>query len=412
MTTRSSRPAELCVSTGGCTSKGRRLAIVLAALCVSGTTTAFGQSRCPAEPLASGLQLPVGITQTDVGNLIVAESGTAVPNTGRLSLVGLDGSRRTLLDGLPSGINDVNEPSGPAGLWMRGRTLYVAVGVGDVGRAGPTPGTTVPNPNPLSSPLFSSILAIHISAHAERETTGFTLSAADHQTLAAGQPVRLSYGGGETMTIERVADFPDYTPNPLPFFQGNVRLSNPFDLVVVADRLYATDGGQNLVWEVELRSGETSVLASFAPIPNPVAPFGPPVLDAVPTGIAHTGDSLLVTLFRGFPFPPGTSVVEQIDPRTGDHAPFISGLKTAIDVIPVSGSAAAAYLVLQHVSGAPGPPPLSGPGVLFRFAAAGAPTVLADCLPRATSMVLDERSANVYVTELSTGRVVSMSLTQ
>jgi hypothetical protein len=270
----------------------------------------------------------------------------------------------------------------------------------------------VPNPNPPSSPIFSSILAIHFSAHVEQTTSGFTLSLADHQTLASGAPVRISYGRGETVTIERVADFQDFVANPLPFFADNVRLSNPFDLVAVADRLYVTDGGRNLAWEVDIETGEHSALASFPAIPNPVAPFGPPFIDAVPTGIAYSDNRLLVTLFRGFPFPPGTSVVEQVDPLTGDHSPLIAGLKAAIGVLPIHERGNTSYLVLQHVSGAPGPPALSGPGVLFRFDAPGqAPQTIANCLNRATSMILDERTGTLYVTELA-GRIVAIPFGQ
>jgi hypothetical protein len=369
---------------------------------------ANAQPVCPVIPLTSGLQVPLGITQSNLGNLIVGETGTTVPNSGRISVVDLDGNRRTLLDGLPSGINDVGEPSGPAGVFMRGRTLYVAIGVGDVGRAGPLPGTTVPNPNPLSSPIFSSILAIHFSAHVERNTSGFALSLADHQTLAGGEPVRISYGRGETVTIELVADFRDFVANPLPFFANNIQLSNPFDLVAVADRLYVTDGGRNLVWEADIATGEHSVLASFPNIPNPVAPFGPPFIEAVPTGIAYANNRLFVTLLRGFPFPPGTSVVEHIDPLTGDHSPLVAGLKTAIGVLPIHERGTASYLVLQHVSGAPGPPALSGPGILFLFDSAGqAPQTIADCLNRATSMTLDARTDTLYITELA-GRIVAI----
>ena len=55
----------------------------------------------------------------------------------------------------------------------------------------------------------------------------------------------------------------------------------------------------------------------------------------MPTGIAVSGDHLLVTLFRGVPFPPATSTVEQIDPLTGTDTPFIVGLKSAIDIHPI-----------------------------------------------------------------------------
>jgi hypothetical protein len=372
-------------------------------------TVASAQPVCPAPQVVAGLRMPLGIAQSNVGNLLVAESGTSAPNTGRISIVELDGSRRTLIDGLPSGLNDVNDPSGPAGIAVRGRTVYVAIGVGDVGRPGPAPGTTVLNPNPVSSPLFSSILAIHFSAAIEKRTSGFTMSMTDQQALANGQTVTISSEDGGTLTIARVADFQNAVPNPLPFFPGNFQLSNPFDLVIVADRLYVTDGGRNLIWKVALSSGDHSPLATFPPVPNPVAPFGAPVIDAVPTGIAYSGDRLLVTLFRGFPFPPNTSVVEQVDPLTGAHAPIITGLKTAIDVVPVRERGETSYLVLQHVSGAPGPPALSGPGILFHVGTSA--QTVANCFTRATSMALDEKTETVYILELG-GRIVSVPFRQ
>ena len=131
---------------------------------------ARAQVTCPLPELTSGLQLPLGITVSNLGDLLVSETGTAVANSGRISIVDVSGHRRTLLDGLSSGINDVGEPSGPHGLFLRGRTLYVAIGVGDVGvaQAGPPPGRLLPNPSP-SSPIFSSVLAIHFSADVENE---------------------------------------------------------------------------------------------------------------------------------------------------------------------------------------------------------------------------------------------------
>ena len=128
------------------------------------------QANAQCTELTSGLLGPLSIVGSNQGNLIVSESGTATPNTGRISIVEPSGNRRTLISGLPSGINDVNEPGGPSGLFMQGRTVYVAISVGDVGRTlvlpPPLPPVTIPNPNPISSPLFSSILAIHFSATA------------------------------------------------------------------------------------------------------------------------------------------------------------------------------------------------------------------------------------------------------
>ena len=294
----------------------------------------------------------------------------------------------------------------------------MAIGIGDGIQAGPFPGTAVGNPKP-TSPIFSSILAIHFSAQVERTTTGFTLTPAHQKALARGERVTLSHGGGNRIVIELVANFPNFTPNPLPFFPDNVRGSNPFDLVAVGDQLYVTDGGQNLVRQVDIQTGASSALATFPSIPNPLfnpqsPASGGPFVDAVPTGIHYFDGRLLVTLFRGFPFPAGTSVVEQVDPLTGHHAPFITGLKTAIDVLGTRKDVNdhgddgnrddRAYLVLQHVSG----PILSGPGLLQRFTMDGPSTLVASGLNRPTSMILDKKTGTLYVTEIVGGRVVAI----
>jgi hypothetical protein len=191
---------------------------------------------------------------------------------------------------------------------------------------------------------------------------------------------------------------------------------NPFDLVVVEDQAYVTDGGQNLVWKVDLATGTFSTLANFPRIPNPLfnptpppPSIGGPFLDAVPTGIAYSNGHLLVTLFRGFPFPPGVSVVEQIDPLTGTHSPLITGLRTAIDVIPLNDDGATHYLVLQHTSGTTILPPFTGPGLVLRFDTADVdPTVVTNCLTRPTSMTFDEKTGLLYVTQYG-GRIVEVA---
>lgn len=381
------------------------LALTAAIVTFTGVEAA---AQCPVTELTSGLLRPLGITRSNQGNLLVSDAGTPAPNTGRISIVDLGGHRRTLLTGLPSGINyENNQPSGPAGLFLRGRTLYVAIGVGNAVAAGPFPGTTVQNPNP-STPLLSSVLALHFSAHVEKTTDGFTLTLADHQAIAGGERVTLSNGGGDHVAVELIANFPDFTPSPLPFFPGNVRHANPFDLTAIDNHLYVTDGGRNLVWQVDIPTGAFSALTAFPPIPNPL-PFGPPVVEAVPTGITDSDGQLLVTLFRGFPFPAGASTVVQVDPRTGDHTPVITGLKTAIDVLPIRKGGDTDHLVLQHTTG----PILSGPGLLLRFETLGSPpTVIANCLNSPTSMVIDEKTGTLYIAELFTGRIVRIPVVQ
>ena len=387
----------------------KTLSMLAAFAAIFATTVPPASAQCPVVELTSGLVRPVGIAQSSQGNLLISEANARVPNTGRISIVDLSGHRRTLLSGLPSGIADVGDPLGPMGLFMRGRTLFVLIGVGDVAIAGPIPGSALPNPNPVSSPLFSSVLAVHFSASVEKNTEGLALTLADQQALASGQKVTLSNGNGDAVALELIADFQNYIPFPLPTVPDNVQLSNPFDLVAVEDQLYVTDGGRNLVWQVDIPTGAISVLAEFPNVPNPLFPaVGGPTSQAVPTGIRYVNGQLLVTLFRGAPFAPETSVVEQVDPLTGNHGPLITGLKTAIDVIPISGNGGTDYLVLQNASVGPF---FGGPGLLLRFpASGGVPTVIANCLDRPTSMTLDEKTGTVYVTELNSGRLVAVSL--
>jgi len=378
------------------------MALVAATVLLSVPST---MAQC--SEVISGLRRPLGITQSNQNNLIVSETGTLGElHSGRISIVDPGGSRRTLLSGLPSATSDVGEPSGPSGVYLRGRTLYVVIGVGNTFLP-----SGIPNPNP-SSPIFSSLLAIHFSANVENTTTGFTLTPANQQTLASGGRVTLSNGGGR-IKVQLIANFPDFTSGD-PFTTTGFRNVNPFDVVVVGDQAYVTDGGQNLVWQVDIATGTFSALVTFPRIPNPLfvnpnpppPSIGGPFLEAVPTGIAYSDGHLLVTLFRGFPFPPNVSVVEQIDPLTGNHSPFITGLRTAIDVIPTTEGGETHYLVLQHTSGTTILPPFTGPGLVLHFdTPAGPPTVVTNCLTRPTSMTFDEKAGLLYVTELG-GRLV------
>jgi len=400
-------------------SKRQSAAIGRAALVIAATALSLAAWTGPAHAVgtcsavASGLRTPLGVAWTPNDNLLVAETGTrGVAHSGRISIVGADGARRTLLDGLPSGTSDVGDPSGPSGVFLRGRTLYVSIGIGDVGVLASGPGgqpilgSLLPNPNGPSSPIFSSVLAVHFSASVEQTTEGFTLGADDEQALAEGRMVTLDRGAGDRITVEKIVDFPNYIAAPRPGLPNNVRGSNPFKLVPVDEQLYVTDGGRNLVWKVDLTTHAFAPLVEFPAIPNPLFGIGPggPTLDAVPTGIAAWGDQLLVALFRGVPFPPGVSSIERVDPANGTETTWIGGLKTAIAVLPLADSS---LLVLQHAS--------SGlffgtPGTLLKFTAPGGPpALLADCLTDPSAMALDARSGRLYVSDLN-GRIVSLPI--
>ena len=365
-----------------------------------------GATDC--QVVASGLRSPIGSVLTNQGNLLVSETGTTnVPASGRISIVSPGGGRRTLLDGLPQGTNAAGgDASGPNGITMRGRTIYVAIGQGDTVIPGPN-GTTVPNPN-VSSQLFSSVLAIHLSAAAEKGTSGFSLSEQDQLTLAGGGRVTLSNGGGDRLKIELVVNLEDYVAEGVP---GNVRNSNPFDMLVVGDNMFVTNGGLNKLYKVDLRSGAYADLAVFDRIPNLPGAAGPPSVEAVPTGLAYADGAVLVSLLSGGPFLPGVSRVKAVDPVTGAQADFLTGLRTSIDILPVREGRNTDYLALEN-NFAPAPPfPPTG-AAIKRFEVPGATSVAVNgCkLDRPTSMSLDPKSGTMYVTELLRGTVVKVPL--
>ena len=312
--------------------KVKNLALYLAAAlaCALAATAARAQS---VSVVVGGLKGPTRVVMTSKGNLLVAESGDG-PNAGRLSVIDRQTrARRTILDGLPAGPSAEGGISGPSGLAVQGRTVYVSIGAGDAVQAGPAPGTEKANPNP-SSPLLSSLLAVRVPANVEEMTAGFTLTAADHAALKGGERLTLSNGAGDRLTVELIADFPDHTAEPRPDFAENVRVSNPFGVAVNGNLVYVVDASQNVVRVVGADSGSVSTLTTFAQYDNPL-PFGPPKIDAVPDSVRLFGDRLLVTTLTGFPFPSGVAQVRQVNLATGEQTALINGLTTAIDVLPV-----------------------------------------------------------------------------
>ncbi|MDQ3009724.1 MAG: ScyD/ScyE family protein [Acidobacteriota bacterium] len=351
--------------------------------------------------LTGGLKGPGKILYTDGGGLIVAEGGQG-PNTGRVSLVDRCGNRTTLVDGLPAGVSSEGGTSGPSGLAMRGRTLFVSIGEGDALVAGDAPGTAKPNPNGPASPLLSSILAIEFNTEVDRSAGGFAIASTDHATIKGGAGFNLRNAQNESAAIKVLADFPDFVPAP---FIGS-RASNPFALAIDGNQLYVADAGGNLIRKVNIDTGTAEVLTGFAPLPNPL-PFGPPVVDVVPDGIRVFGDKLLVTFLTGFPFANGRAEVRSVELATGKQATFIGGLTTAIDVLPVKTRLGADQFYVLEISAnlAQG-----APGRLLRFdSQTAAPIVIAGGLIGAVGIARDARSGDVFISETFTGRILQIT---
>ncbi len=397
-------------------------AILVAASLAAAFAGATARAQCPAPVFASGLRAPTKIIFSQTGNLLVAEQGTAVPNTGRISIINPNtGVVRPLIDGLPSALNLVGgqpAPSGPDGLAMEGRTLYITIGSGNTTLPGPFPGVEVPNPG-VSSALFSSVLEVQFSAKVEKRTKGFTLTAAQQVELASGAQVTLKGAQGtskngrhhkryksDKITIRLVANLPDYVPASTP---GFVVSSNPFGLVFAGNQLDITDASLNQLVTVDIQTGQTSILTHFDNVPNTGA-LGPPTVQPVPDSIRSFGDQLLITFLTGFPFGPGAAQVRIVDATTGANGPFITGLTAAIDVLPLPPeSIPNSFLVLEF-----GGAGLSQPGriLAFVYSPNATPVVFKgqSCLTTPTSMALDKYGEELFVTEISTGNVVRLDV--
>jgi hypothetical protein len=369
----------------------------------------------PAE-FASGLLTPNKIVLTPDGNLLVTEAGPLGTNLGRVSLVERSGDRRTLLDKLPSGIELEGAPSGPTGLWVSGHNvLYLEIGQGDVIKRG-AGGGEVPNPEGLGSPLFSSLLRIQFGDPISCLRGSFELTAAEHQALADGRTVLMTNSFGERASVKVVADLRDLYPVPAgppgaPPNPNKVSGSNPYGLARLGDDFYLPDAGQNSLVRIDRASGRIRTLLRFPPVPNPQFPVGPPMTDAVPNSVRRLPrrNALLVTLFTGFPFNPGQSSIQLVDPRAGTAVPFITGLTMAIDILPI-GDSRGPFLVLEFASGFDLGTGFTFPGRVLSYAHnTSTPELVASGLVSPTSMVFDQHTREIFVTEIFTGRIMRIA---
>jgi hypothetical protein len=361
-----------------------------------------GQTISPTV-LVSGLQAPYKVILTPRGNLLVSEGGTE-NNGARISVVSRGGNRTTLLAGLPSGKNvESNLFIGPAGIALRERTLYMTIADGDADAHGEAPGTTIPNPKGVASPLLSSILAVRFSADVDMIAAPFTLKASDHQVIADGNPVTLDNGNGARAEISLVANFQDFTPNPVTIYKH----SDPYSIALGPNGrdLYIADAGQDSIVRISGESGQMRTLLRIPPIPSSVP--GPPFSDPVPNSIVPYGRQFLVVQLTGFPFTPGVSRVSLFDPRAGTLSPFLNGLTSAMDIVYIPReNARARFLVLEFSNSFLSTPP--GPGRLLLFdTAVGTPLI--NGLPSPTSMAYDPSTREVFITDL-TGRLVKATL--
>lgn len=367
------------------------------------TMVAVLPARPQGTPFATGLQAPAKIAFTSHHNLVVAEAGTTADNSGRVSLIDrATGTRRTLIDRLPSALNHAENPpapSGPSGVAVQDRMVYVTIGSGNSTSIGPLAGTEQVTKDP-ASPLFATLLSFESSVPLDVTSGGFQLGAQDDEKLSHGTVIVLRNAVGETLTARRVADFPKWTAAPRLDYPENVQAGNPFGVVAQGQTLYVVDASQNVVRRVDANSGATTTLTTFGAMLNPT-PVGPPMIDPVPDSIHLRGGNLVVTTLTGFPFPAGGANVLAINPNGGIVTPLVANLTTAIDTAPLGDAPSDPLLVLEFSSdmlaGAPGRLRLATPGVGLK--------TIADNLPTPTSLVADAGTGEVFITHIFAGTI-------
>lgn len=376
----------------------RLWSFVLAGAAMLVAATPSSVSAQVVQEHVTGLRAPARLVARPDGSLLVAEAG-AGPNTGRVSLVDRDARVATVIDGLPSGLyGPSREPSGPSGLLLLERRLFILIGGGGAALQGAN-GVELANPD-KASPLLSSVLLLEFDEGTDVLPLGFVLTPDSHARIAAGDGVYLVNADGVRARLSLLVDFPDTTPEPRPDEPANVRASNPFGLVGSDAHLDVVDASRNLLWRVRTGHPQPEPFVRFPPVPN-TTPIGPPVVDAVPATVRTDGDSLLVSYLTGFPFGAGAARVVRVNRATGETTVVASGLQTAIDALPLGDGRR--LLVLEYstnfLAGAPG-------RLLLIDDPTRAPLVLADTLAQPTSIAIDPRSGDVFVSEIGTGRIV------
>ncbi len=388
-------------------------AMLLIAICSVALTAQTGSV------MTTGLLHPNKVVLAPNNSLLVAEDGTATPNTGRISVVDrTSGDRHTLISGFPSAPNPLgeNQPDGVTGLHLQGNKLWVTLGNGDAVLPGPGPGLELPNPTP-SSDLFSSILEITLPGGYTGWSSAFELTADDRAELSADGHVAVTNGDGRTIHIRVVLNMPDYAPRPTDTNPDNVKASHLYGLDKFQTALYVVDSGLNRIHRVDIKTGDATTLVEFPNRPNPNFPTPPggPFVEAVPDNIHRFGNRLLVPLLTGFPFVPGVAEIRAVDIKTGEHVGLIPNLTSAIDIVkagddddmaifaPGDGNA---FYTLEFSTNMLG-------GALGRLRYYSSPTATPDDLltnlVTPTSMARDGYTGELFITNIGPGTLTRVT---
>jgi hypothetical protein len=251
---------------------------------------------------ADGLTNPAGIYVDDNGFLWVASLGTGADDAG-VYVISPDGEVNPFITGLPSTIVQ-GDPAGTNHVYFNNdRQLLIVQGQG-------------------AGEVSGSVLLV--------DTTGFA---------PGDDPLGPS-------DIDQVFNVSDFVTGEL----GGE--SNPYAMTFLPNSpfSYITDAAANAV--VEGHGDELSIFATFDDVPN-TGSQGPPMVDAVPTGVDYdpTTENLYVGTLTGFPFNEGAATIFEID-LDGNVTPLIEDLTTVVDIQVIPGGGGLVFLEHRFSPGA------------------------------------------------------------
>ena len=233
-----------------------------------------------AEGFTSGL---IGINFDADGNLWATEHGSG-NDDGKVTIIDPSGNKTVFITGLPSTYNlAAGEVAGSFRTYqMPGNEVLIVIGEG-------------------THPQSEALLVV--------DKSGFT----------PGTPLTLA----NVVQTMKVGEFIHA--------QGFLQ-SDPFNVEWDADgNLYIADAGANSIVKRDKTTGEYTILKTLTGIPNPL-PFGPPVIDPVPTKILAKSDGTFhVCQLTGFPFLQGAANVFNLD-TAGNLSVFADGFTCVTDM--------------------------------------------------------------------------------
>ncbi len=226
----------------------------------------------------------IGVEVDENGNLWVTEYGQA-NDDGVITIIAPDGTKTIFMTGLPSALNPLTgEIAGAFRTYqMPNNKVLIVVGEG---------------PHPM----------------------GEALLVVDKSNFTPGTPLTLN-------DVELSMKLGDHVHD-----QGLLQ-SDPYNITWAANGdILVADAGANQILKVAEGTGTVSTVASLPPIPNPL-PFGPPMMDAVPTDIVPKpdGSGYYVCQLTGFPFIDSVSTIFNLD-NSGNLTPWQTGFTLLTDM--------------------------------------------------------------------------------